>query len=268
MIYQKILSGDVPYHISVGNLAEFPEHRHADFEFNYCISGSFDIKIDGIIHRVEEGCSTFIPPMCSHSIPCDNQCEAITIVVGVSLLNRHFGDFLKYTMVPQLYDASRGVDSRIGELFFECAEIKYKNSIESEFIITGNIYKILAYFLKYLSDVGEYASDSRDFARVKDIEKVFDIIHFNYKESLTVESVAEQLGYSKSNFCKVFKKYVGEGFHCTLNRYRVKCAADLLAATELSVAEIAGEVGFNDTKTFCRVFRAVYGISPGKYRRR
>lgn len=267
MIYQKIVSGDVPYKIIISKLSEFPEHRHADFEFNYCVSGSFDIEIDGNVHSVKEGSCTFIPPMYSHKIPCDNQCMAITLIVGVSLLNKHFGDFLKFSMMPQVYDLSCEEYSKIKDLFFECAEMKNKNSSESELIITGNIYKILAYFLKSLSDIGNYAPSSKDFAKIKDIEKVFDLIHFNYKEPLTVEVVAKQIGYSKSSFCKTFKKYVGEGFHQTLNKYRVKCAADLLVASDLSVADISEEVGFNEPKSFCRVFKSIYSVSPWQYRR-
>lgn len=267
MIYQKIISGDVPYHIGMGKMSNFPEHRHADFEFNYCVSGSFDIIIDNINYTVKEGCSTFIPPMCSHKIPPGNQCRSITIVVGISLLNRHFEEFLKFTMKPQVYNLNREEHSKIKELFFECAEIKNKNSIETGLIITGNIYKILAYFLKLLLDSGDYAHDSKNFTRIEDIEKAFDLIHFNYKEPLTVENVAEQLGYSKSNFCKIFKKHVGEGFHQTLNKYRIKCAADLLVTSNLSVADISNEVGFNEAKSFCRVFKSVYGISPGQYRK-
>ena len=98
-------------------------------------------------------------------------------------------------------------------------------------------------------------------------EKAIELIHYNYKEPLPIEYVAEITGYSKSNFCKIFKKVVGESFHRALNRRRVECAAGLLDVTNLSVAEISEEVGFSESKAFCRVFKAIYGITPGEYRR-
>ena len=102
---------------------------------------------------------------------------------------------------------------------------------------------------------------------MENIDKALDLIYYNYKEPLTVEYAARITGYSKSNFCKTFKKIVGESFHTTLNRQRIRCSLDLLSATDLSVAEISSEVGFSEAKAFCRVFRAIYGTTPGKYKR-
>ncbi len=267
MIYQKIFTGDSPYHIGIGSLPEYPEHRHADLELNFCISGSFQIVIDGKNYRVEEGCTTFIPPMCSHSIPREDQCRAITVIAGISLLNSYFNEFLKLALTPGVFELNSEVGERIKELFCECADVMSKNSTGAELIIMGNIYKILAYFLETLSDTGNGASVGNDFARIEEIEKAIEMIRFNYKEPLTVEFVAERIGYSKSNFCKIFKRFVGEGFHQALNRHRVECAAGLLRASRMSVSEISSEVGFSDAKSFCRVFKSIYGVTPGQYRK-
>lgn len=75
-------------------------------------------------------------------------------------------------------------------------------------------------------------------------------------------------GYSKSNFCKIFKRITGEPFHGVLNGYRIRIACDLLDKTDYSVERIAGEVGFADTKTFCRVFKSVMGVTAGRFRKK
>lgn len=36
---------------------------------------------------------------------------------------------------------------------------------------------------------------------------------------------------------------------------------------DMAVADIAAEVGFSESKAFCRVFKAIYGVTPGQYRR-
>ena len=267
MIYQKIFIGDTPYQIAVGGMGEYPEHRHVDFEFNYCINGSFDIVIDGVTRRVNEGCTAFVPPMCSHGVPQGNQCVAVTVVAGLSLLKSSFKNFFDFSMKPEVYDLNSDGLSAIKTLFCECAEAKSSGSIGSELVIVGNIYKIFACFLELISESDSALTDKKDISRIEDVEKAIEIIRFNYKEPLTVEQVAAFVGYSKSNFCKMFKKYVGQGFHQTLNNHRAKIAAALLEASNMSVAEIAAEVGFGDAKTFCRVFGSVYGVSPGKYRK-
>ena len=266
MIYQKILTGHTPYHVYTSVFTEFPEHRHADFEFNFCESGCFQIIIEGTTYSVEEGCATFIPPMCAHEVPAGNDARVTTVVVGVSLLSSRFRDFLQFDMKPEVRDLSLGEGEKVRAIFAECALLAGKEDAAAELMLTGNVYKILAYFLRTLSDMGDYATDMYAFSRVADIDRAIELIHFHYKAPLTVESVACELGYSTSNFCKLFKKTAGEGFHQALNRHRITCAADLLTVSDLSVADIAAEVGFGEAKSFCRVFKSICGVTPGAYR--
>ena len=268
MIYQKIFTGSSPYQVFTSVLPEYPEHRHADFEFNFCVSGSFEIVIEGKSYIVTEGCTTFIPPMCSHKIPGGNACRATTVIAGVSLLGKRFGDFLKFDLKPEVCNLNTEDAKHVNTLFCECAGAASKDSADAELTVIGNIYKILAYFLRTLTSTGDYATTDKRFSRIADVEKALSLIHLNYKEPLSVEGVAAELGYSKSNFCKLFKSTVGEGFHAALNRHRIACAADLLTVSDMPVAIIAAEVGFPETKSFCRVFKSLRGVTPGQYRKK
>jgi len=42
---------------------------------------------------------------------------------------------------------------------------------------------------------------------------------------------------------------------------------ELLIQTDEGIQEIAYRSGFQDHAYFCRVFKKIYGISPGQYRR-
>ena len=139
--------------------------------------------------------------------------------------------------------------------------------MQDELLVIGNIYKIFFYLRKSLSDEGEAETKESDFRKIENIENALDLIYYNYKEAITVEYAASLTGYSKSNFCKIFKKVVGESFHQVLNRQRVNNAAGLLKMSNMSVTEIANEVGFGDAKAFCRVFKSIYGVTPGEYRK-
>lgn len=268
MIYQKIFTDEKPYHIGLGNLCEFPEHRHADFELNFCVSGEFDIVIDKKLYHVREGCTTIIPPMFSHAIPKqENERSALTLIVGMSLLKKYFKDFSSVATEPCVCDLNSREGALAKELFYESAQIKRTGDPREELLITGNVYKIMAYIFAILSGSKADGAQSGDYREVQNVEKAIELIYYNYKEALPVEYVAEITGYSKSNFCKIFKKVVGESFHQALNRRRAECAAGLLRVTNLSVSDISSEVGFNESKAFCRVFKSIYGLSPGQYRK-
>ncbi len=269
MLYQKILSNEQPYYIGIGHLSPFQEHRHADFELNFCVDGSFDVLADKKLFHVETGCTTLIPPMCSHEIPAHDGSDrtGMTITVGMSLLKRHFSDFSRIATAPEVFDLRRPENKRIYDLFMECANTLQEGSAVSDLLIMGNILKIFAYlFEAHASTEGESAKGT-EYLKIENVEKALELIYYNYKEALSVERVAALTGYSKSNFCKIFKKVVGESFHQALNRQRASNAAGLLRATDMAVADIAAEVGFSESKAFCRVFKAIYGITPGQYRR-
>ncbi len=268
MLYQKIQSGERPYYISLGRISSFQEHRHADFEMNFCLEGTFDILADKKLLHVEAGCTTLLPPMCAHEIPeSAEERTVLTITVGMSLLKEHFSEFSHHVSAPRVCDLRGDENKKICELFMECAEVIREGRALSDLCIKGNIYKIFAYLFDRREEAAETEGGGADYLKIENVEKALELIYYNYKEALSVEYVATLTGYSKSNFCKIFKKVVGESFHQALNRQRVNNAAGLLSATDMAIADIALEVGFSEAKAFCRVFKSIYGVTPGQYRR-
>ncbi len=260
----------MPYRIRIGTLSKFPEHRHADIEFNFCIEGSFDILIDKKKYYVGKECMTLIGPMSSHEIPSqsDNGRSVMTVIVGTSFLRKHFNAFSKYPFSSAVIDLCDEEHDRLKELILETASLTYSDDALSELQITGNLYKICAHLLMELSlpEISE-KKENVDARKVENIEKALELIYYNYKEELTVERAATVSGYGKSNFCKIFKSIVGESFHQALNRQRVKNACGFLSETNMTVADIAAEVGFAESKSFCRVFKEFVGSTPGEYRK-
>ena len=267
MIYQKIFMTEAPYSIRVGSLGEFPEHRHADFEMHYCTEGELFITMDKRLYRVPEGSLAFVPSMCSHAVPAqDGKRRVVTLIVGMSLLKKGFTELAKNAVFPQVYDLSSADGERVREQFCEYASLARNGTVADELLVMGITYKILGYLLRILGGKSERIDQKGDYSKVENVEKALELIYYHYKEPVTVERAAALTGYSKSNFCIMFKKVVGESFHHALNRQRVGCAAGLLQATDLSVSAVAAEVGFTESKTFCRVFKEIYGMTPGEYR--
>ena len=268
MIYQKIFTDEQPYRIALAKFVRFPEHRHADIEFNFCCEGEFTIMIDKKLYTVKPGEMAFIHPMISHSIP-EGQSEnkVVTGIVGVTLLKKYFSEFSKSNFKFSKYDLKEQGREELYSAFLECEDILHGCGRENELLVTSTVYKICSHMLSTLAVRDGEIADTRDYRRVENVERALELIYYNYKEPLTVERVAELTGYSKSNFCKIFKKIVGEGFHAALNRQRVNNAAGLLKVTNMPIADISAEVGFSEPKAFCRVFKSIYGITPGQYRR-
>ena len=84
---------------------------------------------------------------------------------------------------------------------------------------------------------------------------------------LTMAEVADHVGYSHSHFSKVFKEETNSSFRLYLNQLRVEKSKALLLSTNLSIAEICDQCGFEDQSYHCKVFKKLVGVTPDKYRK-
>ena len=84
---------------------------------------------------------------------------------------------------------------------------------------------------------------------------------------LTEEECACALGVSAPYLSRVFKKGMQTSFSAYLNRTRLKAAEKLLMAGDMSMTEIAEQVGFSTVSHFISNFRTSYRVTPAKYRR-
>ncbi len=91
-------------------------------------------------------------------------------------------------------------------------------------------------------------------------------IEANIDCSLSMVELASLAGLSASHFARCFRRSVGVPPHAYVKQRRVARARDMLAATNLPVAEIALVLGFSDQSHFTRRFREVTGVPPGAYR--
>ena len=98
------------------------------------------------------------------------------------------------------------------------------------------------------------------------IRKALRFIADNYFEHLELAAVADFVQLSPSYFSSLFRQVVGMNFREYLCSVRVEESKRLLLSTDFSLADIAVSVGFPDQSYYCKIFKRIVGISPGKFR--
>ena len=78
--------------------------------------------------------------------------------------------------------------------------------------------------------------------------------------------MADTVHVSEDYLTRIFHKEMGLSLWEYLNRYRIYLATKMLLETNDTIYEIAENTGFQDQAYFCRVFKKIYGIPPGKIR--
>lgn len=273
MLYQKLLMGRKPYAVNAGNANPFEVHRHPEMELSFCLGGNYDLICENKRYTLTEGDLAMIPPMAAHEIPKNNDtsCKSLMIELGYAFLGDHFEPFIKHNLHCLIFRREELVHSapyrELAGLANEIARLYRSYSTVSDLTVKGDLYKISALLLQLLSTPRGTELPNRKISDLEKVDKALDIIYNRYYESLDIESVSALCGYSKSNFCKVFKTITGDTFHNTLNRHRVEIACMLLRERNDPIEKIAAETGFADLKSFCRVFQRTMGQNAGKYRK-
>jgi transcriptional regulator GlxA family with amidase domain len=98
------------------------------------------------------------------------------------------------------------------------------------------------------------------------IARAQEFIREHFKEDLTIDDVARRAGMSVRNFSRRFKIATGESFANYTQKLRIETAKRLLESTEFSASEIMYQVGYNDERSFRRLFKHHSGLSPKQYR--
>lgn len=84
--------------------------------------------------------------------------------------------------------------------------------------------------------------------------------------NISLMSVAAHVGMSSAHFSTVFSQHEGKTFISYLTSLRIERAKELLASTNMRLADIALEIGYNEPNYFSHVFRKSEGMTPKDYR--
>ena len=121
----------------------------------------------------------------------------------------------------------------------------------------------------HLQEVAEHFMTAMFYQQDKGnlyIRKALHYMTSHYNEHLTLAAVAQYVRLSPNYFSTLFCQVVGVSFREQLNHIRIEESKQLLLSTDYSLADIAVAVGFPDQSYFCKAFKRIVGLTPGKFR--
>jgi AraC-like DNA-binding protein len=108
----------------------------------------------------------------------------------------------------------------------------------------------------------------RDFTESegKRMAQVMSFILAQGHRNVQLQEVADVAIMSKEAFCRFFKERTGKTFTEFLNQIRIQQACQLLLEGDLSISQIAFQVGFQNLSYFNRTFRKLQSETPKEFR--
>ena len=175
----------------------------------------------------------------------------------------HAGEPVGYLMIGQIRLCERfPLSEETFDIDFGMLEKEY-NAIpqftEEKVISIINIATMLTKYIMLENMVHSHRS--------KNLKIISSYINMHLKERLSADSISRATHISKSGIYKCIRS----SYNCTLGEFikkrRIEKSLPLIEGTELSIFDIAEEVGFTDVAYFSKSFKKQQGVSPLKYRK-
>jgi len=245
---------------------------HEQLEIKYIISGFAEIICGPNVFIARPGDVVLINPSELHGMRAYGNTEPVyhTLIIAPS-----------HPFSQEISKALNSVSEgkiRFNNLIYDNDEIRqillrFFNELQEkkevyQLSCTGYINLLLAYLFR--NEIAKSNSNT-DFDDVHQygerLRPAIELINQRYREDISLAELAETSKMSVYHFCRIFKAVTGHTTVSYINRFRVNKSALLLRTTNMSVAEIASSVGFEDECYFSRCFKRYKNISPSRYRK-
>lgn len=116
----------------------------------------------------------------------------------------------------------------------------------------------------YSNIISNQTSDTR--LQIK--KQIHTYIEENYQDAdLSIDSLAQALGYSIGYVRQIFKEEMGVPYNEYLIQIRIEASKRLLRETDLSAKDIAMRIGIEDVRYFYTIFKNRTGLTAQQYRK-
>lgn len=260
-------------------MVHFKEHKHDFAEFVYIVSGNCRQYINGVPYEVQKGDLIYIGPGETHAFASDEVVSSYDIYVRPELIYNKLlsdqpNDLLALSLCREFSAeisniapcvSFRGADlPEIENLLSAMQTESFQNTPGKNLVLTGYFMVLIT---KFLREIRKKQMCSFDRQLQKIMPEILQYIEENYRNSLSLEELAEKSFYNPSYFSRIFKELYGKTLTEYITEKRIGEAVKLLEDESLSIEEICHKIGYGDKKHFYKVFKQKMELTPGQYRR-
>ena len=247
-------------------------HQHDEIQISFIEKGTGTLLVGDTISSFAENNIFILGSNLPHAFKSDKNGTEKSKMLTLFFTETSFGEsFFKLNELAEInYLFSKSLQglnlkSNRPEIIKNFLKLKKASKLE-RFILFLEILKMVSeatsHPLSTFVDTKKY-SDTEG----KRMRNVFDFTIENAHQKISLEDIASIANMTKNAFCKYFKKRTNKTYISFLTEVRIENACKLLKSDkDVSINEIAYEVGFNNISNFNRKFKEVKKMTPLKYR--
>lgn len=253
-------------------------HWHDEFEMIAVLEGAIVYTVEEQDYCLSAGEGLVISSNLLHAArSLDGQpCEACVVLFHPNI----FGDtkqgaaYSKFVYpvlkgdleLPTVLNGREGWQQLVLTRLEEFDELRDAPLADIELLLKSKLFEIWHYCFKHASATASISRDNQSY-KLERFRPVLSFIQANYKEEISLKTLADILPMSEGQFCHAFKEVMNMPPIAYVIRYRILQGCALLMETDWKISDIARSVGFNNISYFNREFIKAIGCSPSRYRR-
>jgi AraC-like DNA-binding protein len=232
--------------------------RHGCHSVSYVRKGSFGCHSRGRFFELVAGSILVGHPgdeyVCTHDHVCGDECLSFFLAPELVEAIGDRAEVWRIGCAPPLPELMV-----LGELAQAAADGRSDVGLDE----VGQVFA--SRFVEVVSGRSERPVSAAAKDRRRAVETALWIEAHSHKP-IDLEQAAGQAGISPFHFLRLFSSVLGVTPHQYLVRSRLRHAARLLADDDISITDVAYDVGFGDLSNFVRTFHRAAGVSPLRFR--
>lgn len=248
----------------------FPEHWHRTLEFLFVVEGSINYEVEGkkVVLHEKEGIMVNPGRIHSNNSPLGESAIFYYVEIDPSYVSASPYIHQKYVdpvMGPKSFDyILLSENDWTKEILDELSKpLNEGPSQEMELDIIETSFRLLKIIYKNMKD--ELLSKDVSSAYENNYNAMIDFIKNNYGEKISLDDISAAGNVGKTLCAKLFKTFSSQTPGDYLIHYRITKSMDLLKKGDLTITDIAYQVGFNSPSHYTKTFREITGTTPKKY---
>ncbi len=191
--------------------------------------------------------------------------EAIAIHFTENCLGRHFLELPELKSIKELLIKARKglkISGKTKQIVAEKMEHIVHVKQVQRIILLLEMLHIIASSKNYKPLASPGFTESYDVSNTERINLIYTYTFNNFKEKISIKKIAAAASISRHSFCRYFKKRTLKTYWQFLQEVRIGYACKLLIESDMSVAQVCYECGFNNLSNFNRYFKTLIKKTP------
>ena len=256
-----------------------PYHDHDYYEINYVFSGELLEYIDGRPFVLQRGDLLIMAPNVRHvSIPykkatsynvllTEKLVKNTVLQLGKCDENNYLSELVKSSGFFIFHKVHTDAEPLIGDMRDLVRRFKKINKFRVPLLeCMGQELLIRLCLYSYDVYVREENVLRENLTEEMLAKRIFAYITENLS-TVSLEQISKYFGYSKRQIERLVEKYSGKNYAKYICGKRRHYSGQLIAYTDLSIAQVASMLGFSSPEYFCRWFKYYIGKTPSEYRK-